>query len=85
MNTTEIQSRLFEIGREEQKAMLAVEQAALAVREAANAHDVAAGPYRLLNMGLMLEKVAVVAADGVDARRKLARLVDEKKRLEAML
>ena len=85
MNTTEIQSRLFEIGREEQAAMCAIEQAAVVVREAVNSRDVAVGDYALLNAGLMLEKVAIVAADGVAARKRLAALVDEKKRLEAML
>jgi hydrogenase maturation factor len=85
MNTTEIQSRLFEIGREEQAAMKAIEQAAREVREAANTSNVSAGDYALLNAGLMLEKVAVVAACGVDARRRLTLLLDERKQLEGML
>jgi hypothetical protein len=84
VNTTEIHARLYRIGREQDEAQRRIETAAHQVREAARSSDVSAGPFALLNMGLMLEKVAVIAAEGVAARRQLQELSEEQKRLEAM-
>ena len=85
MNTSETEARLYRISREQESLQRIIETAANQVREAARSSDVAAGPYSLLNMGLMLEKVAVIATDGAAARRRLLELVDEQKRLEGML
>ena len=85
MNTSETEARLYRISREQDELRGKIEDAAYQVREAARSSDVAAGPYSLLNMGLMLEKVAVIAADGAAARRRLLALADEQKRLEGML
>lgn len=85
MNTSEAQARLYRISREQEELLSKIEDAAHQVREAARSSDVAAGPYALLNMGLMLEKVAVIAADGAAARRKLLDLTEEQKRLEGTL
>jgi hypothetical protein len=85
VNSTEIHARLYRIGLEQETLMRRIEEAAFQVREAATASDVSAGSFALLNRGLMLEKVAVIAADGVAARRLLQELSIEKKRLEGGL
>lgn len=85
MNSIEMQARLYQIGREQDTAKQQIETAAGQVLEAALSSDVTAGPYRLLNMGLMLERVALIAADGAAARRTLIELTDEQKRLEGLL
>ena len=85
MNTTEIKARLYDIDREIPKQIEHILNIARLIKEEVNRKDVMSGDFEILNVGIMIEKVYLLAEKGLSAKEDLKRLTEEKKRLETLL
>ncbi len=85
MNSTEIKARLYEIDRETQKLIEMILKVSKLIKEEVNSNDIISDDFEILNAGLMIEKVYLLAEKGLLAKENIKRLSDEKKRLEMLL
>ncbi|HWO57684.1 MAG TPA: hypothetical protein VNN55_08980 [bacterium] len=86
MNTDQAKARMYDLERHMRALAPVIIGAARRVREAALAHaSVTAPDFEALNAGLLLDQVALIAAEGVRARDELKALSAERERLKAYL
>jgi hypothetical protein len=86
MSPTEAKARLFEIEQESRGHLDTLTKAARLVREAVLENTgISAPDFETYNAGLMLDKVALLAAQGIRARDALRALAAERDRLTAYL
>jgi len=86
VNATEAKARLFDIERESRAHLETLRQAARLAREAVLENASLSAPdFEIYNAGLMLDKVALLAAQGIRARDCLRQLAAERDRLTTYL